>query len=451
MKLKKNILIILMLLSVITLFSQNVFFQWRSLDEDYYVEKDGKYYYDLEMMTHKANKNLTVNNDTLYYISNGKWKVFIFPKNNMMIINSQESYSFSEEDKHYIDGKLYLSAEIIAKALNLELINSSAGIFFNIPLARVDSINTYIKKESARTIIEFSSEVNPKIYPLTNETGYLVIVENAQIPGNFIEKEYNNKIEYITAYHQTSTIVWIKIKINVKHSVKKTFEPSRLILDFAFEESEFPVVVLDPGHGGWEPGAVGLGKTLEKDLTLKVAKRAKEMLANYSIETYLTRDSDQYIDLHGRAKFSNDKNADLFISIHLNSFPTYPSTRGSELYYFDFSKSTYARMIAWKENLDFNKDKDLLESWTNIKETSISDSFDFAEILEKHIENKGFKNRRIEPAEFAVLRYTRSPAILFELDFLSNEAVEKKFNDGDYVEDFAEIIKDAVIEYFDIK
>jgi N-acetylmuramoyl-L-alanine amidase len=368
-----------------------------------------------------------------------------------MIINSQESYSFSEEDKHYIDGKLYLSAEIIAKALNLELINSSAGIFFNIPLARVDSINTYIKKESARTIIEFSSEVNPKIYPLTNETGYLVIVENAQIPGNFIEKEYNNKIEYITAYHQTSTIVWIKIKINVKHSVKKTFEPSRLILDFAFEESEFPVVVLDPGHGGWEPGAVGLGKTLEKDLTLKVAKRAKEMLANYSIETYLTRDSDQYIDLHGRAKFSNDKNADLFISIHLNSFPTYPSTRGSELYYFDFSKSTYARMIAWKENLDFNKDKDLLESWTNIKETSISDSFDFAEILEKHIENKGFKNRRIEPAEFAVLRYTRSPAILFELDFLSNEAVEKKFNDGDYVEDFAEIIKDAVIEYFDIK
>jgi N-acetylmuramoyl-L-alanine amidase len=230
MKLKKNILIILMLLSVITLFSQNVFFQWRSLDEDYYVEKDGKYYYDLEMMTHKANKNLTVNNDTLYYISNGKWKVFIFPKNNMMIINSQESYSFSEEDKHYIDGKLYLSAEIIAKALNLELINSSAGIFFNIPLARVDSINTYIKKESARTIIEFSSEVNPKIYPLTNETGYLVIVENAQIPGNFIEKEYNNKIEYITAYHQTSTIVWIKIKINVKHSVKKTFEPSRLWL-----------------------------------------------------------------------------------------------------------------------------------------------------------------------------------------------------------------------------
>lgn len=451
MKNKRYILLMILLLLALSLFSENVFFQWRKLDEDHYIEKDGKYYYDLEKMTHKANKNLTVHNNTLYYISNGKWKVFIFPKNNMMIINSKESYSFSEEDKLYEDDKLYLTDEIISKALNLELINSSAGTFFNVPLAKVDSINTYIKKETARTIIEFSSEVNPKIYPLTNETGYLVIVENAQIPGNFIEKDYNNKIDYITAYHQTSTIVWIKIKIDVKHSVKKTFESSRLILDFAFEESEFPVVVLDPGHGGWEPGAVGLGRTLEKDMTLKVAKRAKELLANYSLETYLTRDTDEYIDLHGRAKYSNDKNADLFISIHLNSFPTYPSTRGSEIYYFDFSRSTYARMIAWKENLDFNEDKDLLDSWTNIKENSISDSYEFAEVLEKHIENEGFKNRRIEPAEFAVLRYTRSPAVLFELDFLSNKTVEEKFNDGEYVEEFAEIIKDAVIEYFDIK
>lgn len=451
MGIKKNILTISILIFVTFLFSQNVFFQWRNLDEDYYIEQNGKYYYDLEKMAHKANKNITVNNNTLYYISNGKWKVFIFPKNNMMIINSQESFSFSEEDKLFIDNKLYLTDTIISKALNLELINSSAGIFFNIPLAKVDSINTYIKKDSARTIIEFSNDVNPKVYPLTNDTGYLVIVENAEIPQNYIEKNYDNKIEYITAYHQTSTIVWIKIKINVKHSVKKTFEDSRLILDFAFEESKFPVVVLDPGHGGWEPGAVGLNRTLEKDMTLKVAKRVKEMLANYSIETYLTRDTDVYIDLHERAKFSNDKNADLFISVHLNSFPSYPSTRGSEVYYFDFSRSTYARMIAWKENLDFNKDKELLDSWTDIKENSISNSYDFAKILEKHIEKKGFSNRRIEPAEFAVLRYTRSPAVLFELDFLSNETVEKNFKDGDYVEKFAEIIKDAIIEYFEIK
>ena len=448
---KSFILIIFIVFIFIMSFSEGVFFQWRKLDDNYYIEKDGEYYYDLELMTHKANKSLTVHNNTLFYISNGKWKVFIFPKNNMMIINSAESYSFSEEDKLLKEDKLYLKDKIISKALNLELIKSSAGTFFNVPLAKVESIDTYIKKESARTIIEFSNEVTPKIYPLTNNTGYLVIVENAEIPGNFIEKNYGNKIDYITAYHQTSTIVWVKIKIDVKHSVKKTFEPSRLILDFVFEESEFPVVVLDPGHGGWEPGAVGLGRTLEKDMTLKVAKRTKELLSNYSIETYLTRSSDEYIDLYGRAKFSNDKNADLFLSIHLNSFPTYPSTSGSEVYYFDFSRSTYARMIAWKENLDFNKDKELLDSWTNIKESSIKESYSFAEVLEKHIEEDDFKNRRIEPAEFAVLRYTRSPAVLFELDFLSNKEVEKSFNDGDYVEKFAEIMKEAIIDYFDIK
>jgi hypothetical protein len=106
MKNKRYILLMILLLLALSLFSENVFFQWRKLDEDHYIEKDGKYYYDLEKMTHKANKNLTVHNNTLYYISNGKWKVFIFPKNNMMIINSKESYSFSEEDKLYEDDKL---------------------------------------------------------------------------------------------------------------------------------------------------------------------------------------------------------------------------------------------------------------------------------------------------------------------------------------------------------
>jgi len=150
---KSFILIIFIVFIFIMSFSEGVFFQWRKLDDNYYIEKNGEYYYDLELMTHKANKSLTVHNNTLFYISNGKWKVFIFPKNNMMIINSAESYSFSEEDKLLKEDKLYLKDEIISKALNLELIKSSAGTFFNVPLAKVESIDTYIKKESAFSTI----------------------------------------------------------------------------------------------------------------------------------------------------------------------------------------------------------------------------------------------------------------------------------------------------------
>ena len=243
--------------------------------------------------------------------------------------------------------------------------------------------------------------------------------------------------------------MWVKIVLNYKSELKKTFESKRVILDFYFPELTRPVLVIDPGHGGYDSGAVGFSNLYEKTVALEVAKKVKELLAKDDIDVYLTRSKDEFIELYDRAMFANNKGADLFISIHLNSYPDDRTVNGSEIYYFDFSKSSYARRIAWKENLDSKKDKTIIETWVKDKETSIEESKKFANILENEIRTNNITDRGIHSAEFAVLAYTRCPAVLYELDFLSNKTVEQKFKyETDYVKKFAEIIKKSVLKYF---
>ncbi|KLO24513.1 cell wall hydrolase [Marinitoga sp. 1155] len=217
------------------------------------------------------------------------------------------------------------------------------------------------------------------------------------------------------------------------------------------EDFTKPVVVIDPGHGAFDPGALGYLGTKEKDMALKVALKTKEILKNKNIRVYLTRDTDKFIELYNRAKIANDLHADLFISIHLNSYLENRSVRGSEVYYFSFSDDKYARKIARKENLDMNDNKDIIQSRVIEKKNSIPESKKMAGILKKYIEKNKIPFRSTNAAEFAVLAYTKCPAVLFELEFLSNPIVEVNFISGKYVDLFAKIIAESIMEYFNVK
>ncbi|PNR95057.1 N-acetylmuramoyl-L-alanine amidase family protein [Petrotoga olearia] len=439
-------------LSVIT-FPKALYFQWREIDSAYYFEDGENLYVSLKVISEKSGRTLDVYNDTLIYVKDSKWNVFIFPQNSLAIINSTESLHFDPNDLKIIDGEIYLTAELMVKLINLELISNDSAVYLNLPLTQLTSIKTIIQKTDARIIIELSSSPDDVgIYPLVNKSGYLIKIKGAEIPNSYYYEEYNNKINYIKAYHYSPTEVWIQVKLNNSADIEELIEESRIILDLSFKDKiTLPVLVLDPGHGGIDPGAVGPNKTFEKDITLKVAKKAQELLKPYSVNVYLTRTSDVYVDLHDRAVFSNEKGADLFISLHLNDYPQDTTVYGSEVYYFDFSESAYARRIAYRENLDFNTDKTLIETWVTDKENSLDESEKFANILGNYLNVNGVKLRGVYTAEFAVLAYTRSPAVLFEMEFISNPKVVDEFTSGKYVDVFAEIIKNAVIDFFGLK
>ncbi|MGY4687207.1 N-acetylmuramoyl-L-alanine amidase family protein [Petrotoga sp. DB-2] len=436
-----------------TTFAKTLYFQWREVDPAYYFEDGENLYVSLKVISEKSGRTLDVYNDTLIYVKDSKWNVFIFPQNSLAIINSTESIRFDPNDLKVVDGEIYITTELITKLINLELISNDSSVYLNLPLTQVSSIKTIIQKTDARIIIELSSSPEDVgIYPLVNKSGYLIKIKGAEIPDSYYYEEYNNKINYIKAYHYSPTEVWIQVKLNNSADLEELIEENRIILDLSFKDTiTLPVLVLDPGHGGIDPGAVGPNQTFEKDIALKVAKRAQELLKPYSINVYLTRTNDVYVDLHDRAVFSNEKGADLFISLHLNDYPQDSSVYGSEVYYFDFSESAYARRIAYRENLDLNTDKNLIETWVTDKENSLDESEKFANILASYLNVNGVKFRGVHTAEFAVLAYTRSPAVLFEMEFISNPQVVDEFTNGDYVEVFAEIIKNAVIDFFGLK
>ncbi|GAB6190155.1 hypothetical protein JCM30566_18980 [Marinitoga arctica] len=451
---RKAFLLFLIIISTI-IFSKDLYLQWKKVDKNKYIEKNGEVFLDVSYLE-KLDYNVMGTSENMFIIKlDDTWSAVVFPVAGVAIINSSDSISLKSEDFIYQNKKYYVKLNLLSKIANLEYFQNSKGYYLNYKLAKLKSIDGFVINDKLRIMMEFSSQPeNFEVYSLTAVPGYLIKVFGSEIPEVSFSKDFNNKyLSRIKATQHSQKEIWITILLGAEpNKYTKIRENGRIILDIEMtEEFTKPIVVLDPGHGDFDPGALGFLGTKEKDVALKVALKTKEILKNKNIKVYLTRDIDKFVELYDRAKISNDLHADLFISIHLNSYLENRGVRGSEVYYFDFSDDKYARKIARKENLDMNDNKDIIESRVVEKKNSIPESKKMADILKKHIKEKGIPFRSTRAAEFAVLAYTKCPAILFELEFLSNPTVEINFKSGRYVDVFAEIIAESIMEYFGIK
>ncbi len=219
-------------------------------------------------------------------------------------------------------------------------------------------------------------------------------------------------------------------------------------------------IVIDPGHGGEDPGARGRGGTNEKDVTLIVAKRLKAMIDQEpGLRAVLTRDADYYLSLAARVEKARKVKADLFVSIHADAFVK-PHARGSSVFALSERRATSeaARWLAKKENeadliggvnLDV-KDRYLAQTLLDLSQTAtISDSLKFG----RHVLNElGAINTlhkpQVEQASFAVLKSPDVPSILVETAFISNPDEEKRLNDDAYQEKLARAILNGIKRYF---
>ena len=177
------------------------------------------------------------------------------------------------------------------------------------------------------------------------------------------------------------------------------------------------LVMIDPGHGGRDPGAIGLGGLQEVDVILPVAKRLASILESKGIATKLTRDSDYYVGLDERVALSNRYDATIFVSIHANSIDGRPDVNGLETYYYGSEGSKLAEVVH-----------------RNVLST---------------VTAKGFYlgDRNTRSARFLVLRKSRVPAILVETGYLTNEAEVARLRRDDYRAIEAEGIAKGIIEY----
>lgn len=198
------------------------------------------------------------------------------------------------------------------------------------------------------------------------------------------------------------------------------------------------VIALDPGHGGRDPGAIGKKGTREKDVVLSVARKMKDIInRTQGFRAVLTRDNDRFVSLRNRVKKAREAEADLFISLHADSFHS-PAAKGASVYALSLSgaSSEAARWIAQKENasdliggISLDDKDDLIASvLLDLSQTAtIQDSLDLGSNVLKHIGKVSrLNNNHVQQAGFAVLKAPDMPSILVETAFLSNPSEERK-------------------------
>lgn len=199
-------------------------------------------------------------------------------------------------------------------------------------------------------------------------------------------------------------------------------------------------IVIDPGHGGDESGAVGPSGLLEKDLTLQIARTLRDRLRQrLPVKVVLTRDDDSHLPLDTRSAIANQNKADLFISIHLNSYLG-AEARGAETYFLSMEASdSRAAQTAELENAGGSGDDDealydlQLILWDLAQSYHLAASQRVANLIQEELNGAlGLRDRGVKQAPFRVLMGASMPAVLVELGFLSNPEEETKLRDPAY-------------------
>ncbi len=224
-----------------------------------------------------------------------------------------------------------------------------------------------------------------------------------------------------------------------------------------------PVIVIDPGHGGIDPGAIGPNNVNEKTIVLAVAMQLKEELEKTGLyDVKMTRHDDVFVSLDDRLKFSRAAGADLFISLHADSIETAASSiRGATIYTLSSKASDkVARIAAEKENasdllagienLDEGKDDQVKSILIDLMKRETSNfSSDFSQLLAKHLRKKITMSRvPRRSAAFKVLKQTDSPSVLVELGYISNRNDEEQMLTPEWQSKVADAITGAVQIYF---
>ncbi|MFP5387413.1 MAG: N-acetylmuramoyl-L-alanine amidase [Bacteriovoracia bacterium] len=217
------------------------------------------------------------------------------------------------------------------------------------------------------------------------------------------------------------------------------------------------VVLIDPGHGGEEIGAVGFldskkrHKIYEKDLALRLAKKIKDELSK-STSAYLTRSLDRTVTLQERADLADLIKADLFLSIHFNSSSNSRS-HGFELYYLDNNSNVAANKVERAENLDLKGEESVVNQILVdlVVQQTVKHSRELASAVHKSVrpivKSHRMIDRGIKRGLFYVLALSKRPGLLVEVGFVSNNKELKKVNEERFLDDMAKAISNGVLNY----
>ena len=229
---------------------------------------------------------------------------------------------------------------------------------------------------------------------------------------------------------------------------------TRLLIPTQGPATGLRTVVIDPGHGGDQQGTQGAKGTLEKDVTLAVARRLRTLIeSRLGLKVFLTRDDDRTMELDERSAFANNHHADVFLSIHANS-AVRPSMRGAEVYYLTVDRADEeARKRAGESGASLpalgggTRAIDLI-LWETAQARYLEQSAALAGFIEQALAGRvEMSPRAVQQAPFRVLVGANMPAALVEIGYLSNAEQEAQLTTPAYQEQIAQALLDALIKF----
>ena len=330
------------------------------------------------------------------------------------------------------------------------------------------SVNDLIAITDSRNFVNEKTQkvifyINGKKIKVTNQVTFIEIEDNLfQLSSKVmnLNNDYYIPIEsFFSILQNLSKPSSLKYK-NDEIRFTSNFEDQKMIktVDLSNEKEkwEFKTIIIDAGHGGKDPGAVGYRGTKEKDITLDVAKRLEKKISrNMNVKVIMTRDEDVFLRLSERTKIANDNKGSLFISIHTNAAEDRRAS-GFETFLIGLNKNEYAAKVAARENavleLEGSAKKDLsgedLIQATMAQASFAAYSETFADLVQKEIKKRvQSKDRGVKQAGFVVLARASMPNVLVELGFISNPSEEKKLRSPQYRDQLATAIYRAVEQY----
>ena len=345
-----------------------------------------------------------------------------------------------------------------SKLLNkIDTIENNKFFSINDFLSSTDS-EPYINEKTEKIVFYLD---NKKI-KITNGITFLLIDDNIYQLSSKVVRQNNEYFVHIDSFINivNSSLQNLSIISNsseiIISSTAKTKNVAIKNIDIEKNKWKFSTIIIDPGHGGKDPGAVGYRGTLEKDIALDVAKRLEKKISkNMKVKTVLTRDEDIFLKLDERTRIANENNGSLFISIHANA-ATDRRASGFETFLIGPNKNEAAVRVAARENSVLELEgvagkkltnEDLIQA-TIAQSAFASKSEKFAALVQEEIGKRvQGKNRGVKQAGFYVLMGASMPNVLVELGFISNLAEEKKLRSSQYREVLATAIFRALEKY----
>jgi len=361
---------------------------------------------------------------------------------------------------------------------------------FSRELSEISKIRIINISEGARLIVESDKPIKYEVFSLKNPSRLVVDLAKIKFSDDFslppnkgIVKEvrfgsFNNDISRIV-FDLNKPLKNIKTKLLKPSSGKKRMlyielEVNKVILSTktdnkkkTFQQSKLSkkrrTIIIDPGHGGKDPGTSYQGKLNEKDIVLNFSRVLKEKLINDGYRVFLTRETDKFIKLNDRVEFARKKGADLFISIHADASKK-DNVRGFSVYTLSEKKmDKEAEKVANLENkgsvfsrkgligINLTQSRNIIEDW-QIKQAfkrANRSSFEFAEILVNNVKKKSkLLNRPHRYAGFAVLKSPNYPSVLVELGFITNNKDRNNLRSKNWQSILANKFVDAINENY---